>query len=99
MKTCNLFTVKNTPSEARRDTPTVDYYYIDFFGETKELDVPRWRTLSDAIETIWESISISDMDCLDGHSIYAYMTDRTRKPVLFMRVDRDNRELRICRVD
>lgn len=98
MKTCNLFTVGNTPSEARRNTSTVEYYYIDFLYDTQETDVHRWLTLSSAIETIWDTLSIIDLDCVDGHSICAYMTDGTRIPVLFMRIDKERRELRISRI-
>lgn len=98
MKTCNLFTVKNTPSEARSNTLTVMYYYIDFLYETLDIDVLYWETLSGAIETIWEVLSVTDLTCLDRQSICAYMSDGTMKPVLFMRVDRECRELRISRV-
>lgn len=98
MKTCNLSTVENTPSEARRDTPTVMYYYIDFLHDTLDIDVLYWETLSGAIETIWNVLSDADLDCLNGQSICAYMSDGTMIPVLFMRVDRECRELRISRV-
>lgn len=98
MRTCNLFTVKSTPSEARRNTSTVMYYYIDFLYDAQDLDVPRWRTLSDAIETIWDTLSDTDLDCLDRQSICAYMSDGTRIPILFMRVDAERRELRISRI-
>lgn len=76
----------------------MEYYYIDFLYDTLEIDVLRWSTLSSAVETIWDTLSITDLDCLDGHSICAYMTDGTRLPMLFMRVDTECRELRISRI-
>lgn len=77
----------------------VDYYYIDFFYENTELDVLRWSTPCGVMDTIWEVLSTSDMNCLDGHSICIRMMDGTMRPIWFMRVDRECRELRISRID
>lgn len=98
MKTCNLSTVKNTSSEARRDTSSVMYYYIDYEYDDIAPNVPTWRTLRAAIEMIWDTLLISDLHSLNGHYICAYMTDGTSRRVRYIRIDEEGREMRICRV-
>ena len=97
-KTCNLFTVKNTPSEARRDASSVMYYYIDIACDDIEPIVPTWKTLRSAIETIWSTLSVCDLTSLDGHYICAYMTDGTNRKIRYITIDEKAREMRICRV-
>lgn len=97
-KTCNLFTVKDTPSGARRDTSSVMYYYIDIACDDIDPIVPRWKTLHSAIETIWDTLSVCDLTSLDGHYICAYMTDGTNRKVRHIKIDEKEREMRICRV-
>ena len=100
MKTCNLYTVKNTPSEARRNTSSVIYYYIDFDFERDDVapNVPTWRTLRGVIETIWDTLSVCDLTLMDGHYICAYMTNGTTRKVRYIRVDDERREMIISRV-
>lgn len=97
-KTCNLFTVKDTPSEARRDISSVMYYYIDIACGDIDPIVPRWETLRSAIETVWDTLSVCDLTSLDGHYICAYMTDGTSRRILYIKVDKKAREMRIGRV-
>ena len=98
MKTCNLSTVKNTPNEVRRDTSSVMYYYIDYEYDDIAPNVPTWKTLRSAIEMIWDTLSICDLESMDGHYICAYMTDGTSRRVRYIRMDKEGREMRICRV-
>lgn len=101
-KTCNLSTVKNTSSEARRDTignvVNVEYYYIELKHDIAMPCVPTWRTLRGVIETIWETLLLSDLVSLNGLYICAYMSNGTHRPVRFIKVDGKNKEMRICRV-
>lgn len=97
-KTCNLYTVKNTPSEARRDASSVMYYYIDIVGDDIEPLVPRWNTLRSAIETIWDTLSVCDLTSLDGHYMCAYMKDGTSRRVWRIAVDGTVGKMRISRV-
>lgn len=96
-KNCNLSTVKNTPSEARRSTSTVEYYYIDFQDSSFEL-VPRWRNLRAVIDCIWELLEDVDLYTLGGLYICAYMSDGSIRRVRYLEVDKENRHIRICRV-
>lgn len=97
-KTCNLFTVKDTPSEARRDASSVMYYYIDIACDDIDPIVPRWKNLRSVIETIWDTLSVCDLTSLDGHYICAYMTDGTNRKVRRINIDEKEREMRISRV-
>lgn len=97
MKTCNLFTVKNTPSEARRSTSTVEYYFIDFQDPDFEI-VPRWRNLRAVIECIWEILADVDLCALGGLYICAYMSDGSIRRVRYIDLDKENRHVKICRV-
>lgn len=97
-KTCNLPTVKNTPSEARRNTASVVYYYIDFHEDANTDTVARWHTIRGVIETIWELLEDTDLYCLDGRHICAYMSDGSVRHVRYMSVDINNRSMRISRV-
>lgn len=97
-KTCNLSTVKNTPSEARRNTSTVVYYYIDFEVEPFMDIFPQWKTLRGVIETIWDTLSMVDLFSLDGLYICAYMSDGSTRRVRRISMDKIGRHIRISRV-
>lgn len=101
-KTCNLSTVQNTPSEARRDTlgnsSKAVYYYIDFDKDITLPYFPTWRTLRGVIETIWETLLLSDLGSLNGLYICAYMSDGTYRQIRLIKVDIRCKEMRICRV-
>lgn len=61
-KTCNLSTVKNTSSEARRNTSTVVYYYIDFCDNVDVISALTAGSVSKLIHVIF--------DYLDSRDIY-----------------------------
>lgn len=98
-KTCNLSTVKNTPSEARRNASTVVYYFINFRDDTAPDIVPQWRTLRGAIETIWDVLSVKDLYFLDGLYICALMPDNSVRRVRYISIDVAERHMRISRVE
>ena len=97
-KTCNLATVKNTPSEARRNTSTVEYYFINFRDNTAPDVAPTWRTLRAVIESIWDLLAIEDLYFLGNLYICAYMSDGRIRRVRYLALDKENRHIRICRV-
>lgn len=97
-KTCNLSTVINTPSEARRDASTVVYYFINFRDDTAPDIVPQWRTLRGAIETIWDLLAIEDLYFLDDLYICAFMSDNSIRRVRHISIDAAERHMRISRV-
>lgn len=97
-ETCNLSTVKNTPSEARRDTSTVEYYFINFRDITAPDVVPTWRTLRGVIESIWDLLEIEDLYFLGNLYICAYMSDGRIRRVRHIDIDIEERHIRISRV-
>lgn len=97
-KTCNLSTVKNTPSEARRNTSTVVYYFINFRDKTAPDIVPTWRTLRGVIESIWSVLEIEDLYFLGNLYICAYMSDGSIRRVRHIDIDIEARHIRISRV-
>lgn len=97
-KTCNLSTVKNTPSEARRNTSTLVYYFINFRDKTAPDIVPTWRTLRDVIESIWNVLEIEDLYFLGNLYICAYMSDGSIRRVRHIDIDIEERHIRISRV-
>lgn len=97
-KICNLSTVNNTPSEARRDTSTVQYYFINFRDKTAPDIVPTWRTLRGVIESIWGVLEIEDLYFLGNLYICAYMSDGSIRRVRHIDIDIEARHIRISRV-
>jgi len=97
-KSCNLSTVQNTPSEARRNTSTVEYYFINFHDNSDPVIVPRWRTLRAAIECIWELLEDVDLYFIGGLYICAYHSDGNIRRVRYIALDKENRHIKICRV-
>lgn len=97
-KTCNLSTVSNTPSEARRNTVSVVYYYINYIEDLNDDDMPRWHSLRAVIETIWDLFETAELTFLDGLCICAYMSDSTIRYVRYISVDTINRNIIISRL-
>lgn len=98
MKTCNLFTVKNTPNEVRRNTSTVEYYFINFRDNTAPDVAPTWRTLRAVIECIWDLLAIEDLYFLGNLYICAYMSDGSIRRVRHIDINKEERHIRISRV-
>lgn len=98
MKTCNLDTVKNTPSEARRNISTVEYYFINFRDKTAPDVAPTWRTLRAVIESIWDLLAIEDLYFLGNLYICAYMSDGSIRRVRHIDINQEERHIIISRV-
>lgn len=97
-KTCNLFTVENTPSEARRNASTVMYYFINYVDDLNNDDMPRWHSLRGVIETIWDLFETTELTFLNGLCICAYMSDNTIRYVRYISVDTQERNVTISRL-
>lgn len=97
-KTCNLSTVQNTPSEARRDTSCVDYYYIDFC----DLDVAPAAianvSLSRVMNVIYDYLNERDIYCIKTMYVCARMIDGSIRRVFEITIDDVDRHMRISRV-
>lgn len=97
-KTCNLSTVKNTPSEARRDASRVDYYYIDFCS----LDVVSAAianvSLSRVMNVIYDYLDERDIYYIGRMYVCAKMIDGSIRRVFEITIDSVDRHMCISRV-
>lgn len=97
-KTCNLSTVRNTPSEARRDTSCVDYYYIDFCERDVVHDVIINISLSRVINVIYDYLEERDIYCIEKMYVCARMIDGSIRQVFEITIDNVDRHMSISRV-
>lgn len=97
-KTCNLFTVKNTSSEARRDTSCVDYYYIDFCNDMAGCNEIVSTSLSRVVNVIYDYLDERDIYFVDFLYICKKMLDGSTKRVFKVSIDSSDRHMRIARV-
>lgn len=93
-KTCNLSTVKNTPSEARRDAHTL-YYYIEYVVRYDDLDDYHYDSVSDIITAIYSCLEVSSLSSLDGAIIRAVKSDNSFVDLYKLINDVDNKCLTI----
>lgn len=97
-KTCNLPTVQNTPSEARRDTSCVDYYYIDFCDDRDDCNRIASTSLSYVVNVIYDYLDERDIYCIEKMYVCAQMKDGSTRRVFEITVDSVERHMRISRV-
>lgn len=97
-KTCNLDTVNNTPSEARRITPCVDYYYIDFCDNRDGFNEIASTLLSRVVNVIYAYLEERDIYCIEKMYICARMLDGSTRRVFEISIDSSDRHMRISRV-
>lgn len=92
-KTCNLSTVNNTPSEARRNASAVVYYYIDFCDNSDTVSVLTANSVSQLISVIYDYLDKRDIYYIDVMYICAIMSDGSVKRIKKLQIDSDVREL------
>ena len=97
-KTCNLSTVQNTPSEARRDTSCVDYYYIDFCNDKDDCSAVVSKILSRVVNVIYDYLEERDIYMIDKIYVCAQMKDGSTRRVFEIHIDSVERHMRISRV-
>lgn len=97
-KTCNLSTVKNTPSEARRNASHVDYYYIDFCDDNRELSEIASTCLSRVINVIYDYLDERDIFFIEKMYVCARMIDDSTRRVFEISINDADRHMRISRV-
>lgn len=99
MKTCNLDTVLDTPSEARRNTQCIDYYYIDFCDTRDRLDnVAANISLSRVVNVIYDYLDERDIYYIDKMYICAKIKNGSMRRVFEITIDSVDRHMRISRV-
>lgn len=91
-KTCNLSTVKNTPSGARRNTSTL-YYYIEYAVRYDDLDDYHYDSVLQIVSSIFDVLEFSNLSSLDGAIIRAAKSDNTFVDLYLIKNDIDNKSL------
>lgn len=97
-KTCNLGTVKNTPSEARRSTSQVDYYYIDFCDNCQAFNQITSVSLSRIMGAIYDYLDERDIYYIEKMYICAWMLDGFTRRVFEISIDDSERHMHVSRV-
>ena len=99
-ETCNLFTVKNTPSGARRDVSTECFYFMEYSCDYDGDGSLQYNSISDIVEMIYDLLDdvFIHMICRgyickmygDGRKkrIYKIVVDATVPEITFVRVKR-----------
>lgn len=99
IETCNLFTVKNTPSEARRDTSTsrADFYYIETMKDDEFDSGMQYETLQFMIDVIFDVLEYSDLSFLNNAIVYAYYNNGMKRPLFMFKNDVIEHSFRIIK--
>lgn len=96
--TCNLFTVKNTPSGARSCIHTEYCYYIEYVNCNDEDDSLQYNSISDILDMIYILLDDVFLHMLCGGTIckmyydgrkeriYSIVVDATASGITFVRI-------------
>lgn len=85
-KTCNLSTVKNTPSGARRNT-SAEYYYIQTVQSPDYDDDVQYRSVQCIIDMIYNILEHSNLSVLNDAIIFGHNSDGTNRPLFMLKND------------
>ena len=97
IKTCNLSTVKNTPSGARRSTLRAEYYYIRTVQSPDCDDDVQYRSIQCIIDMIYNILEYSDLSVLNNAVIFRHSSDETDTPLYMLKNDVIKHSFRIIK--
>lgn len=97
-KTCNLDTVKNTPSEARRDTGA-EYYYIEAFQPSDIDSNIQYQSVQCIIDMIYDILGYSDLSILDNAVVYGCYSDGIVQPLFMFKNDVVGHDFRVIKLN
>lgn len=98
-KTCNLSTVKNTPSEARRNTSKSEYYVIRT-AQYQDIDSDiQYRSIQCIVDMIYDVLEYSDLSVLDNAIVFGYYSDGTGQPLYIFKNDVIEHSFRIIKLN
>lgn len=97
-KTCNLSTVKNTPSEARSCEHTECFYYIKYACDYADDDSLQYSSISDIIEMIYDLLDDVFIHMICGGCICKMYSDGRKKRIYTIVVDATVSEITFVRV-
>ena len=86
-ETCNLSTVKNTPSEARSCEHTECFYFIEYACDYNNDDSLQYNSVSDIFEMIYELLDDVSIHMLCGGYICKMYSDGWKKRIYTIIVD------------
>lgn len=96
-KTCNLLTVKNTPSEARMNTSRAEYYYIQTVQSPDYDDDIQYRSVQCIVDMIYNILEYSDLSVLNNAVIFKHEADGTNRSLYMLKNDVIKHSFRIIK--
>lgn len=97
-ETCNLFTVKNTPSEARSCVHTECFYYVEYACDYDSDDSLQYSSVSDILDMIYDLLDDVFIRMICGSYIYKMYSDGRKKRIYTIVVDAEFSEITFVRV-
>ena len=98
-ETCNLSTVKNTPSEARSCEHTECFYYIEYTCDYDGDDSLQYKSISDIFEMIYDLLDNVFIHMICGGCICKMYSDGRKKKIYAIVADTDVTEITFVRVE
>lgn len=86
-KTCNLSTVKNTPSEARRSASRAEYYCIKTVHENNYYSIVQYKSIQCIIDIIYNVLEYNNMPALHNAIVFGCYSDGSSKPLFMFKND------------
>lgn len=97
-ETCNLSTVKNTPSVARSCEHTECFYYIKYTCDYDGDDSLQYKTISDIFEMIYDLLDDVFIRMICGGCICKMYNDGRKKKIYTIVVDADSYAITFVRI-
>ena len=97
-KTCNLSTVKNTPSEARSCEHTGCFYYVEYACDYNNDDSLQYDSVSDVFEMIYDLLDDVFIHMICGGYIYKMYSDGRKKRIYTIVADTNVTEITFVRI-
>ena len=98
-ETCNLSTVKNTPSVARSCEHTECFYYIGYACDYDGDDSLQYKTISDILEMIYDLLDDVFIRMIRGGYICKMYSDGRKKKIYAIVADADSHAITFIRVE
>ena len=98
LKTCNLSTVKNTPSVARSCEHTECFYYIEYTCDCNGDDSLQYKSISDIFEMIYDLLDDVFIRMICGRYIYKMYSDSRKKRMYIIVADADFTKITFMRI-
>ena len=97
-ETCNLSTVKNTPSVARSCEHTECFYYIEYTCDYDGDDSLQYNSISDIFEMIYDLLDDVFIHMICGGYIYKMYSDGRKKKIYIIVADVDSNAITFVRI-